>query len=228
MVTARCREPHRDQDMAEIELFSCTRRSARMTTKACTGYFQAAAKKRPDPWSPLFHCRSCPVGASHAGGGSTPVDDAKAKAAAARQQVIDEWKSVCPRCLRLSSRIIKDNLCVSCYNRSREVEVGKNRKGSAPKLLPARLCTVTMRIIDASGSRVESFTNVTGAVEAMVSVAKQATGWVAFGAVVPAVLEGAELERWCRGVEREQRDKRNAARKALRLDRNRRHRAVRD
>jgi|GEM_PF-3486884 len=210
--------------MAEIVLFRCDRRSASLTKAACAKFYLATVKKRPEPWDSLFKCRSCPVGAAHAGGGTTPIDDAKAREAAARQQVIDEWKSVCPRCLRLSARLIKGNLCVSCYNRSREVEVGKNRKGSAPKLLPSRLCTVTMRIIDASGSRVENFTNVTGSVEAMVQVAKKAAGPVAFGRVVPVVLAGDALEQWCSSVERQQAERVRAERRAWRLDRDRRHR----
>ena len=216
--------------MSTIELFRCTKRSASLTTKTCSSFFQAAARKRPQAWDSNYHCRGCTIGAAHAAGSSTPVDDAEAKAAAARQQVIDEWKNVCPRCLRLSSRIIGGKLCVSCWNRQREVRVGKNRKGTAPKLLPSKLCSVTLRIIDSEGSRVETFTNVTGPEEVMAVVARQATGPVAFGRVVEPVLDGAELEAWCQSVERAQRDKRNAARKALRLDRDRRHRpgGVRD
>ena len=210
--------------MAEIVLFRCDKRSANLTAKSCAGFFEAAARKRPEPWSPLYHCRGCPVGAAHAAGSATPADDAAAKAAAERQRVIDEWRNVCPRCMRLSARLIKGNLCVSCYNRAREVRVGKNRKGSMPVLLPSKLVTVTLRVIDSAGSRNETFENVTGSVEAMVAVARSASGPVGFGRVVEPVLSGAELERWCQSVERAQRDRRNAARKALRIDRDRRHR----
>lgn len=210
--------------MAELQLFACTRRNARLTTVACSKFYAAALRKKPEPWDANFKCRACPVGAVHAGGGTTPIQDEAAKEAAARQQVVDEWKNVCPRCLRLSSRIVKDKLCISCYNRAREVRVGKNRKGTAPKLLPSKLCTVTLRIIDSEGSRVETFDNVTGPEEVMAAVARRAAGAVGFGRVVEPVLDGAALEAWCQQVERAERDRRNAARKALRLDRDRRHR----
>lgn len=69
-------------------------------------------------------CRRCPLGASHAGVEFVPPS-----------VVVDS--QICPRCRRQAERLIRGRLCVSCYNRDRERQIGRNAKGTKPKYLPA-------------------------------------------------------------------------------------------
>ncbi len=62
-------------------------------------------------------CKNCGLGAEHAG----------------VSQTID-LSHVCSRCGNFASRLILKRLCLSCYNRTLEVELGKNRRGNAPRL----------------------------------------------------------------------------------------------
>lgn len=105
--------------MDQFELFECKVRKARLTKKGCAGQWTAAQQLKPEPWESRWHCRSCQTGAVSAGV-SQPnhKDEALAK--------------LCPRCGRLTDRMIKGKLCISCYNREREVARGKNRKGHIP------------------------------------------------------------------------------------------------
>ena len=105
--------------MDQFELFSCAKRLARLTRKGCAGQWTAAQAVAPEPWESKWHCRSCPVGAANAGQVQVKHKD-------------EVLAKLCPRCGRLSDRMIKGKLCVSCYNREREVARGKNRKGNTP------------------------------------------------------------------------------------------------
>jgi hypothetical protein len=76
----------------------------------------------------LARCRTCSIGARHAG-----------------EQVV-EYSSlyqtpICPRCRRGATRMIGDQLCVSCYNREREWAIDRNAKGTRPTIAldPRRL-----------------------------------------------------------------------------------------
>lgn len=45
--------------------------------------------------------------------------------------------TICGRCHRIAPRLIRGHICVSCYNREREILLGKNAKGGKPvKLRP--------------------------------------------------------------------------------------------
>jgi hypothetical protein len=52
--------------------------------------------------------------------------------------------NICPRCRRGGSRMIGGRLCVSCWNREREVKIGRNAKNTRPQLVlePRRLGVV--------------------------------------------------------------------------------------
>jgi hypothetical protein len=73
----------------------------------------------------LDTCRSCPIGAAHAG--AVHVVYSRIFGAA-----------ICPRCRRGATRMIGGKVCVSCYNRGRELSAGKNARGNAPRELQAR------------------------------------------------------------------------------------------
>ena len=160
--------------MSEIILFRCERRAASLTIKACSGFYSKANTGKIEPYDTAYKCRACPIGAAHASGGAVPdkVSTAKADFQAAQ----DEWSNVCPRCRRQSTRIVGGKLCVSCYNRQREVKVGKNRKGNPPRELPKLLCSMTLEIADDNGVRLQTFENVTFFGECLIQIAKTATG----------------------------------------------------
>jgi hypothetical protein len=73
----------------------------------------------------LDKCRSCPIGAAHAG--ATHVRYSRLYGA-----------SICPRCRKGVTRMIGGRTCVSCYNRSRELAKGRNARGNRPVELLSR------------------------------------------------------------------------------------------
>lgn len=64
-------------------------------------------------------CRSCAIGAAHAG--ADHVHHSKLFGT-----------SICPACRTGATRMIGNKVCVSCYNRRRELRAGKNARGNAP------------------------------------------------------------------------------------------------
>lgn len=86
--------------------------------------------------SSLNVCRACPIGAAHAG---APV-------------VRYSWmfgSGVCPRCDVGGARMIGNRRCISCYNREREMALGRNARGNIPAelLATSRLRPVSLHVI---------------------------------------------------------------------------------
>lgn len=99
-----------------MQHFSCERMHATLSVKACAdnwrrGHYEGDLSRLP--------CKGCEIGAMHAG-----------EAGASRSPLLGT--RICGRCHRTGMRLIGKHLCVSCYNREREVRVGKNAKGSPP------------------------------------------------------------------------------------------------
>ncbi|HYD68502.1 hypothetical protein [Azospirillum sp.] len=163
-----------EREGGSLNLFRCERRSCSLSVTSCAASWQAAQRKRPEPWEGLWHCRSCPVGAASAG---KPMPVATVTG--------DALSCICPRCQRSAARIIKGRLCVSCYNREREVIKGRNAKGTIPRLT-AKLHRQVLAVNDGNAVRVEVFDRVASRVEAMLAIARTSTGSVAFGR--PALL----------------------------------------
>src|SRR5690242_4761066 len=92
------------------DTFRCDRQRMTLSTASCAKLWDSAQRKKPEPWESRFACRNCPVGAAHAGKQVEPM-----------AAVVDELRQVCPRCTRWAGRLINGRLCVSCYNREREV-----------------------------------------------------------------------------------------------------------
>jgi hypothetical protein len=80
-------------------------------------------------------CRDCPIGAANAG---VAVRAPQATASAKPMHI-------CPRCGRVGcQRLIPSRgICVSCYNREREIERGRDRRGHIPRR-PALVPTLTL------------------------------------------------------------------------------------
>jgi len=96
-----------------VRLFRCETHLADLTPTACAARFRAARGAYRLDFS---RCRHCPIGAVHAG-----------KLAPARPA------SDCVRCGKWASKLVRNLLCVPCYNRQQEVLKGQDRRGRPPK-----------------------------------------------------------------------------------------------
>ena len=110
------------QEAHGLHLFKCEAQAATITVKSCAENYRSSKSALRVAYRPhLQHCQGCPVGACHAG------EKPKDRPIAARAD------RVCPRCRRKSARYVPSAaLCVSCFNRKREIEKGKNRHGNVP------------------------------------------------------------------------------------------------
>lgn len=105
-----------------IVLFTCPRHAGelRLTPDACAQMWKRGAKA--DPCTSAAVCRGCKIGAVHAG---QPGEEAATAALA---------EKVCVRCGSVGRRMIHvRGVCVSCYNREREIEIGRDRRGAMPR-----------------------------------------------------------------------------------------------
>lgn len=103
------------------QFFRCDRYRATLSTTACSKMWREANHQNVEA---RYRCKTCPVGALHAGETSASMSPLMGSL-------------ICPRCHRGALRLIGKHLCVSCYNRQREFIVGHNAKGTAPsKMAP--------------------------------------------------------------------------------------------
>jgi hypothetical protein len=159
-------------DVAGLELFRCDRLQMRLTERGCAKLWQSAQDQAPGPTESKWHCRACPIGAANAGVAQPETQSDEAAA-------VIELEELCPRCYRKGNRLIGDHLCVSCYNRAREVVRGKNRKGNRPVVVEARIVTVDIAVSEVGATHstpARRFPNVMSCAEAMLMAAKQANG----------------------------------------------------
>jgi hypothetical protein len=73
--------------------------------------------------------------------------------------------------------MVRDRLCISCYNRDLEAEKGRNAKGTRPRLV---LRDVVLDVEDGGVVRRERHPGVASAAEAMLAEARRAKGRLAF------------------------------------------------
>ena len=154
------------------DMFTCPRHSGglRLMPQSCGAMWLRATKHRSDPSDPLRACVGCIIGAAHAG---QPIERP--------QHACD---AVCPRCLRPSGKIVK-GVCISCYNREREVRVGRDRRGHVP--LSAKLPTpLTILLITADGI-VAFERHAVSLLEGMVCAAQRHREPVAFHPPLPTI-----------------------------------------
>ena len=156
--------------MAKLgDLVACERGGLRLTMAACARLWQSCRDRKPEPWEGRFYCATCCTGAKRAGC-SQP-----------EPTLSDHLRRVCSRCLNPDSdRIIGERFCVSCYNRHREALVGRNAKGTRPRLAD-RLHTVRLAVGNGESAEPMVFEQVTGWVEALVAAAKRSSGPVFLG-----------------------------------------------
>jgi hypothetical protein len=109
-----------------LSFFRCDALRSTMSTEACARNWR---RQRDAALEDRSACHGCNIGAAHAG------------------EEPDRRSSMfglpfCNRCRRRAQRLVGGMWCPSCYNRARELRVGRNSKGHAPKklrLVPARI-----------------------------------------------------------------------------------------
>ena len=87
---------------------------------------------------------------------------------------------MCSRCGRGDLRLIRGALCVSCYNREREVVKGINARGVPPTKL-SRLDPRAICYASNGGVHVRRSERTAGLRELVVATLREATHQVAFG-----------------------------------------------
>jgi hypothetical protein len=97
--------------------FHCPAYHATLSTEVCAKRYRMVNQSREN----YYLCEGCPIGAKHAGGRIRGTQ---------RLQV----SFICSRCHQSSWRaaVKHRSLCITCWNREREVRIGQNRKGCRP------------------------------------------------------------------------------------------------
>jgi hypothetical protein len=178
-------------DAPAIETFFCERQRATLSTGACSRMWAKSnglttdyrgKAYTPQPWESLFQCLRCPIGAERNGKTVSSVADLAA-----------DLRTVCGRCLRRADRMVNARgdqpLCISCYNRNREVRIGKNAKGGAPVLTLAKLRPVAIQVIGGDQTRIARMDRAASEAELIIIICKKAEGPLMF-ARVPYVPPG--------------------------------------
>lgn len=98
--------------------FRCETHRMVLSEAACSANYRRAGENAKTERAVRL-CLGCPIGAGHAVVLASPTPPDKSM--------------VCCRCHGLSTRLIRGEICVSCYNREREVKKGRNGRGTAPK-----------------------------------------------------------------------------------------------
>lgn len=139
--------------------FKCPKGVGKLSDKSCAKLYEEAMSPRGLREGLRFACRSCPLGAQHAG--ADPHE-------AGSMRFLSRLS--CARCLKQTCRLIRGSICVSCYNREREVVIGRNAKGNKPVHgrpigSPAVYCRIggvwQLRKLDRVASRLEAVLTVT-------------------------------------------------------------------
>lgn len=124
-------------------------------------------------------CRSCPVGAVHSG---------REPSLTLVSRMLGSTS--CSRCHSASRRMIRGSICVSCYNREREVLIGRNSKGGRP-VYGRPIFPTIVAFVPVDGNRlvVRRMDRVSSSLEAVLTVLKSETDRIAFSWVGHPVVE---------------------------------------
>lgn len=162
---------YRTLDGVPGQYFDCPYGVGMLSTNACSRMYQEAMSPKGLKEGRRINCRACPVGALHAG---VPT----ALASASRFLGV----GYCSRCHGDANRLIRGSICVSCYNREREVLIGKNAKGGIPVFGKAVGTTVLACLIDGGKStQVRRMDKVASRLEGVLSVLRSESKTVSFG-----------------------------------------------
>lgn len=133
-----------------VRYFICAPLAATMAVGACEANWRASHGPAAER---LWKCKTCPVGAIHAGETAASLSPLRGS-------------KVCSRCQTGTTRMIGGWLCVSCYNREREFVAGRDARGKAP-IKASLLHRRTVRVTEAGVTRVLA-RDLTGSMEELV------------------------------------------------------------
>lgn len=165
-----------------LTMVDCPPMSARLSAASCIRRWRLAQERVPACWDSLHHCHTCPIGAQRGGATAAVATNAAISLAVAH---------VCPRCERRAQRLINGRLCISCYNRTREAMIGRNAKGTPPKIMRQIRGETLMVCATAKPPSALTVVHVLSRPEAVVIAARQA-GPGTVVAVPPLSLGAAE------------------------------------
>ena len=167
--------------MAEIEYFQhegiegqyfhCPSGMGSLSVKSCAANYALAMSTQGLKEGRRVTCRACPVGALHAGVPS-----------GCGSQSRFVGSGVCARCQKDAPRLIRGSICVGCYNREREVLIGRNAKGGVPsKCRPVFPLTMACIFDGGAQTEVRRFDRVASMLEAKISVLRTESRSCVFG-----------------------------------------------
>ncbi len=145
--------------------FACPNHSGglTLTPSACAGMWQRARQLRHESYNPVEACCGCRIGAGHAGFEDAPEER--------KTGLIDH---ICTRCHRPATRFVYGRICISCYNRGREVIKGRNARGTAPKFLPPLISASVDYLVEGKKQHV-TLEQVTDLMEARLSLVRKSS-----------------------------------------------------
>lgn len=160
-----------------LKLFRCDAYRCTLSTKACGDRWTRALEAHGEEASRLAACRTCSIGSVHAGHGIIHYSR-------------HYGSGVCARCGRGGFRIIGGRLCISCWNRARELRLGRNARGNKPiELMQKPLCPVELLVAVDGEVRALRDRETSGLVESLIQVLRTTKGEIAFG------FAGAGIQR---------------------------------
>lgn len=153
------------------QYFHCPSTMGTLSVSACAANYQLAMSPQGLKEGRRVTCRACPVGAQHAG-----VPDG----AGSVSRFVGS--TICARCHKEASRLIRNSICVGCYNREREVLIGRNAKGGIPAKC-RMVFAMTLTCILGAGQRIEvrRFDRVSSFQEARIATLRGEPQACAFG-----------------------------------------------
>lgn len=145
-------------------MFRCDRLSAVVQVSSCVSMWERSNLGQTPK---ADRCRGCQLGAVHAG---QSVPDASALRGIA----------ICPRCGATDKRLVSGWLCISCYNRQREMLLGRNAKGKPPEKHPP-IAARAVKFVCQGKTQTLRREHAVGSVELVVELLRDQPGKVAVG-----------------------------------------------
>ena len=145
-------------------MFRCERLSASLRVSSCAEMWVEA--NRLGAGDRNYRCRSCPIGAVHAGAKDPAVNPLRGS-------------TLCVRCARTDMRLIHGLVCVSCANRAYEWRKGKNAKGAFPKQHPGLVKVRVRFCVEGKAKHLER--EVADAAELVVELLRDQESRIVFG-----------------------------------------------
>jgi hypothetical protein len=165
----------------QLKMFACAPLRATLSQTGCAARWRAAQIATGYEADRLMVCRSCPVGAAHAGEEAIKYSPLYGS-------------HICPRCRKGAFRMINNRRCISCFNRERELRDGKNARGNKPKgLLLKPLHGVEIKVAVNDNVQRLRVTMVIDTLEPMLQMLRTTPGELAFAFAGP--LDGLRQGR---------------------------------